>query len=336
MTHTFKRLYFLPAIVAGATLTGCSLDPYEISDEESYTREFVREFGVFDNAQDWTYAARKAVTVAVPGTSEVKVYASVDGQRYIFADYKGVSGTQTLKFDLPKAVDDIIVRVGTDERRAKVGATVDFTKAATRTITEHSNEGSIGLTVTAGDWMEMAPEMVVKYRDHLPEGKNNVGKYTQNFHFEHQGDLTIYPVYYQTSNSDRIGIYTQDADGTIHRYQVSQPQLGQEMAYATESAKHYAHQEAWFAINPTGNWVKNKNLSTNFSNYTESDIAALRAAILADKDLAEWQFKFASKTITSIEEVQLSGKWTDVQGDTCKFIVDENGNAQTKESVGSS
>ena len=50
-------------LVAGA-MASCSLEEQEIPAEELYTREFYKNFGVFDKNHDWSVVEQKSITVS--------------------------------------------------------------------------------------------------------------------------------------------------------------------------------------------------------------------------------------------------------------------------------
>lgn len=72
---------------------GCTDEVPPISPEEQYTRDFVKEFGVF-KAESWSEARSGAVTVKTDRPTAVNVFAEIGGQRFIFASLGSVNGTQ--------------------------------------------------------------------------------------------------------------------------------------------------------------------------------------------------------------------------------------------------
>lgn len=196
----------------------------ELPAEETYTREFIKAFGLIDPNQDWNMATRASVTVNTESPTDVQVYALYSGRYRLLGDFSNVSGTQALQFDMPRGVNDILVRNGSTAVKASLGGNASLlNSSATRSISTHtSTDNSLGVTVEqTDDYVEFASETdkanstgVYEYRQKLPESKNNVNKVTDNFTF-YSGDenysFVIYPVYWNTSNVVEIGLCTTTA-----------------------------------------------------------------------------------------------------------------------------
>lgn len=205
------------AIIGAATLSSCSKDKdlYDDSQvEKEYSANFVSKFGNIAADQDWDAATRGSVNVTTQTSSEVKIYALVDSVYRLVGDYEGVSGKQTLEFDLPKGVEDIMVNTAAGSFKTKLGGSVAFTEtraAYTGTtngvkVSDYSEtDGSEGVELTKSDCKVIFEK--------LPEGVNNLGKVTQNFYLTSDKDIVIYPIYWKTSETLTVGVYYTDAAG---------------------------------------------------------------------------------------------------------------------------
>lgn len=97
---------------ASVALSSCTLEPYEIPQEEAYTRSFIKTFGLIDEAQDWNLAKSVDVNVNVGAhASQVKVYAKVGSKYYLTANLIDMSGELTIPIDIPETTTDIMVKV---------------------------------------------------------------------------------------------------------------------------------------------------------------------------------------------------------------------------------
>ena len=106
---------------------GCTDEVPPISPEEQYTRDFVKEFGVF-KAESWSEARSGAVTVKTDRPTAVNVFAEIGGQRFIFASLGSVNGTQPIVINVPKSVREVIVQAGNSEYKTALGSVLDLTR----------------------------------------------------------------------------------------------------------------------------------------------------------------------------------------------------------------
>lgn len=90
------------SVGAAVILTGCSAEPILPSKSEEYSREFIKNFGVFDRTHDWNHATRTTVDITTTRPTDVKIIADYDGKRYIFGSYTNVDGQKTLDVDIPQ------------------------------------------------------------------------------------------------------------------------------------------------------------------------------------------------------------------------------------------
>lgn len=98
------RYASLPVILSYLlAFSGCTDEVPPISPEEQYTRDFVKEFGVF-KAESWSEARSGAVTVKTDRPTAVNVFAEINGRRFIFASLGSVNGTDNSLTDCSDAI----------------------------------------------------------------------------------------------------------------------------------------------------------------------------------------------------------------------------------------
>lgn len=118
----------LPVILSCLfAFSGCTDEVPPISPEEQYTRDFVKEFGVF-KAESWSEARSGAVTVKTDRPTAVNVFAEINGRRFIFASLGSVNGTQPIVINVPKSVREVIVQAGDSEYKTALGSVLDLTR----------------------------------------------------------------------------------------------------------------------------------------------------------------------------------------------------------------
>lgn len=221
------------AFIAALSLVGCSDYDNGYTDKViAYERDFHAAFGDISPEQDWNVATRGNVTVTTSKSSNVKIYA-YDGLNYsIVGDYSDVIGTRTLGFDVAKGVKKILVSDGRNGQKTTVGGSVSFENRSTRNV----HVGEDGIVSTTGMYVEFPYEDAIAYQKELREigtengelGNNtpyentNLPKVTKNFKYISNGDFTIHPVYWNTDNTDEIGVYYTDDDGdhTVRVYTI--------------------------------------------------------------------------------------------------------------------
>ncbi len=114
MTTNLKRhVYFLPMMLI-ALITACQVDKIEVPDKELYTREFVKQFGVFDTSSGWNSSRRVTANIdpsVLAGGSSVKVYTAwpTSHDCRIVASYPADKTTFT--FDYPVDLKYVYVQV---------------------------------------------------------------------------------------------------------------------------------------------------------------------------------------------------------------------------------
>ncbi len=114
MTTNIKRhVYFLPMMLI-ALITACQVDKIEVPDKELYTREFVKQFGVFDTSSGWNSSRRVTANIdpsVLAGGSSVKMYTAwpTSHDCRIVASYPADKTTFT--FDYPVDLKYVYVQV---------------------------------------------------------------------------------------------------------------------------------------------------------------------------------------------------------------------------------
>lgn len=128
MKMSYLRLAtVIPAILY---LQSCTLDPYIVTAEEEYTRNFIKQFGLIDEKHDWNMAQSADVTLSLGdrSRSSVKVYARYETDYYLVADLSNVKGTLKVPVDVPKSTEDLLVRVNHSvDYTGKLGQVIDCT-----------------------------------------------------------------------------------------------------------------------------------------------------------------------------------------------------------------
>ena len=111
------------------TLFSCTDEVPPISAEEQFTRDFVKEFGVF-KAESWSEARSAAITVRTDRPTPVNVFAEIGGERFLFASLGRVNGTQPIIVNVPRTVSEVIVQAGTREYKTALGSVLDLTRGS--------------------------------------------------------------------------------------------------------------------------------------------------------------------------------------------------------------
>ena len=196
------------ATLAGAILTACTTDEITIPKSELYAREFIKKFGVIDPDRDFNAATHSGVTVVTTRPTDVKIYADINGKRYIFAEGRKISGTTPITFDVPASVKEVLVDMDGRLIKTPLGGTVRANSTG-RAIWEKKDAV---VEISRVDYRNISDEAVRSFENYLPEEKNNLGKVTQNFSFIANGDFTIYPIFWNTRSYNTLGIYYIDEE----------------------------------------------------------------------------------------------------------------------------
>lgn len=257
----------LLAMAGVVSLASCSKDDNLYQGDETlkqYEENWKATFGDIDPAQDWSMATRGSVTVSVPKTTDVEIYVKYNGEYKCVGNYSKVSGSQTLEFDMPKGCENLLVKTKAESFKAKVGSTIDF--GDTRAI--HSTEAGSYVTVKDAETeIELTSNDVFVYREKLPEsgvaGKSgdNRGKegVKQNFYVASDGtSFTIYPIYWQTSQTLTLGIYYYN-DGVRQTVPVYTIREGSNTNDAKMIVKKYSQQTVYPCFSKQS-WESNSTL----------------------------------------------------------------------------
>ena len=117
----------MPLAVAAMVLVGCSdYDNGYTEKEMKFNADFSRQFGSFDETQDWNLAERANVTVNTSELKDINVYTEKEGSFVQVGAFKNVSGTRKLEFDVIEDMNNLVVSDGDVALRAVVGGMVNF------------------------------------------------------------------------------------------------------------------------------------------------------------------------------------------------------------------
>lgn len=188
--------------IAALSLYGCQDYDNGFTEKQiEFIRNFKEFYGEVDPTQDWNFAERANVTVTVSKPSDIQIFAKVDGRYRIVGDYKNVSGTRTLGFDVVEGTKDIMVSDGRTAQYTTVGGSAIF--AGTRTIFDQT-----AVSKKTDDYSAPLDRKTYSaWRDIVPEKQFNLGKVVEDFVFVSTGKFTIYPIYWHTNNIPELGIY---------------------------------------------------------------------------------------------------------------------------------
>lgn len=287
-TITLMRLIFLTVFAPIFCLTlfqSCTADVLEIPKQEKYTRQFIKEFGIASPDHDWNMAQNTFVTVITDTPTNTKVYAVIDGKRYLFADYRGLSGKQDINLTIPKNVSKLSVWLNGRMIDTMPGATVDGRDNRSRIVYTH-DEDRIKIS-TVNKRLFVPRSTIERYSEFLPENKNNLGKVTQDFLFTSNGPFYIYPAYYNTSHyhENTIGIYFPediDENGIVTKFYdfFLKTENGTTLTYTTDSKRNkpVSVNVTLDASTANGNCVPENN-RTSYTDYNADDWAYLIAKI---------------------------------------------------------
>lgn len=153
------KTFFTGAMASGLLLSACTTDVIPLPDEELYARQFVKDFGLTDPTHDYNMAQQSGIKVITASSTDLKVYAKVNGKSYLFADATGISGTTEIPLTLPKDVDEVSVKAGSRRFTVKLDATLDL-RNVSRTIVGSETD----ITKQDGLEWQIVPEKVLGLR----------------------------------------------------------------------------------------------------------------------------------------------------------------------------
>ncbi|MCC8120010.1 MAG: LruC domain-containing protein [Bacteroidales bacterium] len=217
MKQSSLTIFF--AALMTALFCACSDDfgSKDIPQEELYTRAFIKEFGVFDMAHTWNLATEGTITVTPTSyINECKVYARYEGEYYYVARAINAYKEFTLTFDIPSGVTDLKLLIDGTTYYAQVGTRLQASGRGSRTMHSDADATDAVKIIDLTEWETYSEEYAISYRNTVPEGWDNRFKegITQDFLFTSNLDdkgepvvTTLYPVYWQTSQTHTIGVY---------------------------------------------------------------------------------------------------------------------------------
>lgn len=161
-----KKLNLLGLVLLGASVpafTGCSED-ISLADQmnENYVKSFVEKYGLPGEGNMFNMAKHGQVTVKSSKPVNVEVIAMENGKYYSFAYCQGVCGTQTIHFDIPSYMQDVVLYVNEQYYPTKIGATYDLDHPV------RSREGEATVWTDA-----MLADKEVTILDYTPGGDND-------------------------------------------------------------------------------------------------------------------------------------------------------------------
>lgn len=285
-----KKLFFClsAGFLLGTCLVSCELEDFEEPLEETYTKSFIKNFGLIDQNQDWNMATRAEVSVTTDEPSHIKVYGRVDGDYRLMGDFLDVTGSQKLQFDTPRGVTDLLVSDGSTSLSTTVGQSVNFASMQTRAINPHDGtDNPLGVKVEQTDTYEYVYNSssedktgIFYYRNKLPESQCNVNVegVTTNFKYT-TGDkgysFLVFPIYWQTNNTVEMGVkYMYNEE--INYVSIYTIKSGDQLQYG--SGRTYVNQQTIKSAESTDWPVQNKT----WENYTDEDKELVKKYI-ADK-----------------------------------------------------
>ncbi|MCH5326170.1 MAG: DUF4842 domain-containing protein [Duncaniella sp.] len=197
------KLWLAPALLCGAMLAGCIDDIPGVDAKEKYTRDFVKEFGVFDPKQDWNVCKQAVVKVTTSKRTTIQIYADVDGQKCRFGTFTNVLGENSLKVDVPKNVNNLIIKANGRTYYTTDGGTVSI---SSRAIADPKEDDFLKWDDLGKD--TFSSEVIKGFFDQFQEGQPNLGVGTSSFYFISDGQWhTFYPLFSQTNKCHALGIY---------------------------------------------------------------------------------------------------------------------------------
>lgn len=330
-----KLTYLFMPLAVALSLAACSdYDNGYTKEQLQYAKDFKEVFGEIDSEQDWNAAERTSVTVTTSQTSEIKIYALVDGTYSIVGDYAGVSGTQELGIDVRKGVTQLIVSDGKEAVKTTVGEAVNF--SGTRTTYPGNDVVEINkITDAAG--MQIGEKLYLMYKEvvkadytaladpstgavpEIGERKTytNLNKVTHDFSYVSTGKFVVYPYYWVTSNTNTIGIYYYEGGQRIEvpLYTIKG---GDELQYLTKPGQEPYWQDIFDFTDPRNardyNWAAAGYTSENFKP-------------------AVWtvnQYDNTKYDLTKVAQILVTpnGSWQSYTGGDCNEIFSNTFNAQ--------
>ena len=281
--------FFVPAAMMSLMVAGCSdYDNGYDSNAIKFNEEFRKAYGDIDPEQDWNLAERGTVTVSTQKESEVKIYVFSGGEYYLVGDYQGVKNTQMLGFDMVEGTSSILVTDGETAQKTVPGGVVAFGSTRTTyggndvvTIDKIENDKGLYLETTGKTYPKYVEinslddyERIFNKVPEIGGGKNytNLNKVPSNFHYTSNGSFIIYPIYWNTSSLNTLGVYYRNGEDIV-KVPVYQHKHGSEVQYATANQRKDAD---WSNAAAGGNAQFDKNSKTlTWSQYNYNQVGGL-------------------------------------------------------------
>lgn len=278
--------FFVPAAMMSLMVASCSdYDNGYTEKAIKFTEDFRKAYGDIDPEQDWNLAERGTVTVSTQKESEVKIYVFSGGDYYLVGDYQGVKNTQVLGFDMVEGTSSILVTDGETAQKTVPGGVVAF--GSTRTT--YGGNGVVTIDKIENDkglYLETTGKTYPKYVEFnsmddyskifktVPEigwketrNKTNLNKVPSNFHYTSNGSFIIYPIFWDTSSLNTLGVYYRNGDQIV-KVPVYKHKEGNEVQYATANTRKDADWSNHYETN--GHFDNDtKILSWTASNYNQ-------------------------------------------------------------------
>lgn len=229
-------------------LTSCQLEDNTEPVSETYTKAFIRAFGIIDSQQDWNLIGRNSITVkggVKNADNSVEVFVNNGSAYQIAARYTDVHDGDVLYFDAPKGCNDFLVYANGQCINASNGDVVSLggTRTAINTTTE-------GVDINANtDYDILSYPLVKEFTDILEDGtdnRSNTNIYSDYEFISTGEEITINPVYWNSINRHELGVYWYEygTDGTetIKEALFYKDKTGDELQF---HAKDRYNNESW-------------------------------------------------------------------------------------------
>lgn len=128
MTAKKNYLNLMMVSVLSSGLWSCSetLEAPSANLDNEYTKSFIGEFGVMDPNHTWSTATTARLEVKSSNAVDLKVFAEIDGERYLFADITGFQGSKPLPVTVPSSVNELIIQANGMEWKTGVNDVFDI------------------------------------------------------------------------------------------------------------------------------------------------------------------------------------------------------------------
>lgn len=177
---------------------GCASDPIDLQPDrnETYDREFVKEFGAPASGHDFSLATTAGLTVTSEHGDRVIVTATIDDTEYLFADCHIPAGTTPLPVTIPNTVTALNVTTSKGKFSVDPNGNLDIDRAEadnrSRKIYETSDGGKYNsLIVSYKDgWENHGPLLIFKVGDFLQKyfSDNPLGKDNTDYSYSYLND----------------------------------------------------------------------------------------------------------------------------------------------------